>query len=68
LIKPQFEAGRQEVSRGRGVIRDEAIRERIIGDILEVVVTSGFGVVADAPCEVLGPKGNREHFFYARKT
>lgn len=67
LIKPQFEAGRQEVSRGRGVIRDEDIRSRVIADVLDQVRGAGFDTIADAPCVITGPKGNQEHFVYARK-
>ncbi len=66
LIKPQFEAGRREVSRGRGVIRDEQTRARVVQEVLARVVEAGFEVVAEAPCSVLGPKGNREHFVFAR--
>jgi 23S rRNA (cytidine1920-2'-O)/16S rRNA (cytidine1409-2'-O)-methyltransferase len=65
LIKPQFEAGRREVSRGRGVIRDEIVRDQAIRKVLGQVVDAGFEVVADAECAIAGPKGNREHFVYA---
>jgi 23S rRNA (cytidine1920-2'-O)/16S rRNA (cytidine1409-2'-O)-methyltransferase len=67
LIKPQFEAGRQEVSRGRGVIRDDDVRERVIAQTLEEVRQARFTTIADAACVLTGPKGNREHFVYARK-
>lgn len=68
LIKPQFEAGREEVRRGRGVIRDDATRERVVREVLTGMATEGFEVVADAPCVIAGPKGNREHFVYARRA
>jgi 23S rRNA (cytidine1920-2'-O)/16S rRNA (cytidine1409-2'-O)-methyltransferase len=67
LIKPQFEAGRREVSRGRGVIRDDEVRAQVIEDVLAQVREAGFTTVGDAPCVITGPKGNREHFVYARK-
>ena len=67
LIKPQFEAGRREVSRGRGVIRDEATRARIIEEVLAQVREARFETIADERCVIAGPKGNREHFVYARK-
>jgi 23S rRNA (cytidine1920-2'-O)/16S rRNA (cytidine1409-2'-O)-methyltransferase len=66
LVKPQFEAGRREVSRGRGVIRDERTRARVVQEVIARMVDAGFEVVADAPCVVLGPKGNQEHFVFAR--
>ncbi len=67
LIKPQFEAGRHEVARGRGVIRDEEVRANVIHQVLDQVSADGFDVIADAECVITGPKGNREHFVYARK-
>ncbi|MFW5739373.1 MAG: TlyA family RNA methyltransferase, partial [Myxococcota bacterium] len=54
LIKPQFEAGRREVSRGRGVIRDEQVRAQIVGDVLEQVREAGFETIADAACAIAG--------------
>ncbi len=66
LIKPQFEAGREEVSRGQGVIRDEEVRTRIVMEVLEQVRGAGFEVLGDAACVLTGPKGNREHFVYGR--
>jgi 23S rRNA (cytidine1920-2'-O)/16S rRNA (cytidine1409-2'-O)-methyltransferase len=66
LVKPQFEAGRREVSRGRGVIRDEQVRADTIASVLRQLRDTGFEIVADAPCVVPGPKGNREHFAYGR--
>jgi 23S rRNA (cytidine1920-2'-O)/16S rRNA (cytidine1409-2'-O)-methyltransferase len=67
LIKPQFEAGRREVARGRGVIRDDEVRANVIHQVLDQVSADGFDVIADAACVITGPKGNREHFVYARK-
>ena len=66
LIKPQFEAGRREVSRGRGVIRDPIVRDQAIRKVLGQIADAGFEVVADAECVIAGPKGNREQFVYAK--
>ncbi|MEZ4222097.1 MAG: TlyA family RNA methyltransferase [Polyangiaceae bacterium] len=68
LIKPQFEVGREEATRHRGVIRDPELRARAIADALAAVKDHGFEVLGDAPCRVPGPKGNVEHFVYARRT
>jgi 23S rRNA (cytidine1920-2'-O)/16S rRNA (cytidine1409-2'-O)-methyltransferase len=65
LIKPQFEAGREAASRGRGVIRDEATRLAAISSARAAVEDAGFHVVAEADSEVRGPKGNVERFLYA---
>jgi 23S rRNA (cytidine1920-2'-O)/16S rRNA (cytidine1409-2'-O)-methyltransferase len=67
LIKPQFEVGREEASRSKGVIRDEAVRERAIQAALEDVRAAGFLVLAHADCVIAGPKGNREAFVHARR-
>lgn len=60
LIKPQFEAGRAEVSRGDGVIRDPEIHQQVLADILGFAQTQGFGVHGWIRSPLLGPKGNTE--------
>jgi 23S rRNA (cytidine1920-2'-O)/16S rRNA (cytidine1409-2'-O)-methyltransferase len=67
LIKPQFEAGREAVSRGRGVIRDGATREAAIAAARRDVEEAGFEVVAEVDSAVPGPKGNVERFVWARR-
>ncbi|MBN9691218.1 MAG: TlyA family RNA methyltransferase [Verrucomicrobia bacterium] len=62
LVKPQFEAGKQEVDRGEGVITDPTIHARVLEE-LEAFVRSGpFGLVwrGTTPSPLLGPAGNRE--------
>jgi 23S rRNA (cytidine1920-2'-O)/16S rRNA (cytidine1409-2'-O)-methyltransferase len=66
LVKPQFEAGRREASRGRGVIRDEAVREQAVGAAREAVRQAGFEVLAETDSPIRGPKGNLERLLYAR--
>jgi 23S rRNA (cytidine1920-2'-O)/16S rRNA (cytidine1409-2'-O)-methyltransferase len=66
LVKPQFEAGREAVRRGKGVIRDEAERQTAIGSATAAVEAAGFELIASADCVIAGPKGNREHFVLAR--
>ena len=60
LIKPQFEAGRKEVSKGKGVIRDPEIHRRVVREILDFTQAEGYGVKGLAKSPVLGPKGNVE--------
>jgi 23S rRNA (cytidine1920-2'-O)/16S rRNA (cytidine1409-2'-O)-methyltransferase len=60
LIKPQFEAGRKEVSKGKGVIRDAMIHRRVVKEILDFAQKEGYGVKGLAKSPVLGPKGNVE--------
>jgi 23S rRNA (cytidine1920-2'-O)/16S rRNA (cytidine1409-2'-O)-methyltransferase len=66
LIKPQFEVGREEASRGKGVVRDEAVRTGAIDAAVAGVQDAGFDVLGQAEAAIAGPKGNREAFVYAR--
>ena len=68
LVKPQFEAGRDEARRARGVIRDQGVRASAIASATSAIEGAGFVVVAAVDCELPGPKGNVEHFVYARRA
>jgi 23S rRNA (cytidine1920-2'-O)/16S rRNA (cytidine1409-2'-O)-methyltransferase len=68
LVKPQFEAGRKAVSRGRGVIRDPAVREDAIASARAAVVQGGFTIAAEVDSTLAGPKGNVERFLFAART
>ena len=67
LIKPQFEAGREAASRGRGVIRDEAVRLAAIAEARAAIEAAGFEVLGEVDSAVHGPKGNVERFVHARR-
>ena len=67
LVKPQFEAGRRAASRGRGVIRDPAVRDSAIASARMAIVDAGFSVVAESDSALAGPKGNVERFVLARR-
>ena len=60
LIKPQFEAGKKDVARGDGVIRDPEIHKQVLLDILAFAQTEGFQVRGLIKSPLLGPKGNAE--------
>ncbi len=60
LIKPQFEAGRREVARGKGVVRDPEIHRRVLIDLLLFVENMKFGLHGLIQSPVKGPKGNTE--------
>lgn len=66
LIKPQFEAGRKEASRGEGVIRDTVVHQRVIMDLLEFSQQEGFQLRGLLQSPILGPKGNKEFFTWLR--
>ena len=66
LVKPQFEAGRVEVSRGRGVITDPAVHERVRVEVADAIVANGCTVVAWMDSPLRGGDGNREFLVHAR--
>ena len=68
MIKPQFEVGREEARRQRGVIRDAAVRGAAIERVLESVRASGFEVRAGIDSALPGPKGNVEYFVLAERS
>jgi 23S rRNA (cytidine1920-2'-O)/16S rRNA (cytidine1409-2'-O)-methyltransferase len=59
LIKPQFEAGREEVGKG-GVVRDPAVHERVCADVARWVESQGWIVLGVTPSPITGPEGNVE--------
>jgi 23S rRNA (cytidine1920-2'-O)/16S rRNA (cytidine1409-2'-O)-methyltransferase len=59
LVKPQFEAGREDVGKG-GVVRDPAVRARVLHEIAAAALTWGASVVNVVDSGLPGPKGNRE--------
>lgn len=67
LIKPQFEVGRAEAARAKGVIRDEPTRLQAIARAREAFVAAGLEVVAETDSPLRGPKGNLERLLYARR-
>jgi 23S rRNA (cytidine1920-2'-O)/16S rRNA (cytidine1409-2'-O)-methyltransferase len=60
LVKPQFEAGKNEVDRGEGVIRDAEVHRRVLSEVLDHSQAEGFGVRGMIRSPLLGPKGNVE--------
>ena len=66
LVKPQFEAGREEVGKG-GVVRDPAVHERVCGEAGEWVVSQGWQVLGLTESPITGPEGNVEFLLGAVK-
>jgi len=64
LIKPQFEAGKKDVSRGDGVIRDPEIHKQVLLDVLSYAKAEGFGLRGLVRSTLLGPKGNVEFLLW----
>jgi 23S rRNA (cytidine1920-2'-O)/16S rRNA (cytidine1409-2'-O)-methyltransferase len=68
LIKPQFEAGRRDVARGDGVIRDPEIHRQVLLDILAFAQEQGFGLQDLVKSSLLGPKGNAEFLVWLNNS
>ncbi len=66
LIKPQFEAGREQVGKG-GVVYDPAIHATVIERVREAAGELGFARIDVIPSPLLGPAGNQEFLAYLRK-
>ncbi len=66
LVKPQFEAGRAEVSRGSGVIRDPEVHQRVCGQVTDALEARGCFVVGWIDSPITGAEGNREFLVHAR--
>lgn len=59
LIKPQFEAGRDEVGKG-GVVRDRAVHERVCAEAVRWIESLGWCCLGVTPSPITGPEGNVE--------
>lgn len=66
LVKPQFEAGRVEASRGRGVIRDPDVHRRTLGEVATALGDAGAVIMGAMPSPLTGHSGNVEFLLYAR--
>ena len=69
LIKPQFEAGKAEADKGRGVITDAAIHERVLAELKDFVSAQAglcWRGVVESP--LLGPAGNKEFLALIEKV
>jgi 23S rRNA (cytidine1920-2'-O)/16S rRNA (cytidine1409-2'-O)-methyltransferase len=60
LVKPQFEAGRAQVARGKGVVRDPLVHREVLLDVLSAAQAAGYGLHGLIRSPLLGPKGNVE--------
>jgi 23S rRNA (cytidine1920-2'-O)/16S rRNA (cytidine1409-2'-O)-methyltransferase len=65
LVKPQFEAGRQEVGRG-GIVRDEDVHQRVVEDVTAAARALGFARLGVVESPITGMEGNREFLIHLR--
>lgn len=66
LIKPQFEAGKREVARGGGVVRDPDVHRQVLLDVLTYAYEIGLVTRGLIRSPLLGPKGNTEFLAWLR--
>ncbi|WP_198353004.1 TlyA family RNA methyltransferase [Sphingomonas sp. MA1305] len=66
LIKPQFEAGRDEVGKG-GVVRDPAVHARVCDAVVSWLTGAGWTVAGVTPSPITGPEGNVEFLVAASR-
>lgn len=66
LVKPQFEAGRDEVGK-KGVVRDPRVHLSVLQSFLDFVPTAGYTAVGLDFSPIKGPEGNIEYLGYLRK-
>ena len=66
LVKPQFEAGRQEAARGKGVITDPAIWRRVLEEVSGALVDLGAAIMGVMASPLTGADGNVEFLLHAR--
>ena len=68
LVKPQFEAGRAEADRGRGVIRDAEVWTRVLDEVACTFEGLGGVIMGGMVSPVVGAEGNVEFLLHIRKT
>ena len=63
LIKPQFEAGKENVGK-KGVVRDAAVHEQVINNVISFAKGEGFGIAGLDFSPIKGPEGNIEYLLH----
>lgn len=67
LVKPQFECGKEEAARGRGVIRDPQIWRRVLGEVASAFESQGAAMIGVMASPLAGADGNVEFLAHLRK-
>lgn len=67
LIKPQFEAGRDEVGK-KGVVKDPEVHVKVVNMIIEYAASIGFRILGLDYSPIRGPEGNIEYLLYIEKN
>jgi 23S rRNA (cytidine1920-2'-O)/16S rRNA (cytidine1409-2'-O)-methyltransferase len=67
LIKPQFEAGKENIGK-KGVVRDKSVHEDVVRNITSFASENGFKVMDVDFSPIKGPEGNIEYLMHIEKT
>jgi 23S rRNA (cytidine1920-2'-O)/16S rRNA (cytidine1409-2'-O)-methyltransferase len=67
LVKPQFEAGREEVGKG-GLVRDASVHARVVEEVSAAADALGLTRIAMTESPITGTEGNREFFLHLRRS
>jgi 23S rRNA (cytidine1920-2'-O)/16S rRNA (cytidine1409-2'-O)-methyltransferase len=67
LVKPQFEAGREDVGRG-GLVADSAVHGRVIEEVSQAAAALGLATIAMTPSPITGAAGNQEFLLHLRES
>ena len=67
LIKPQFEAGKENIGK-KGVVRDKSVHEAVVENITSFAAENGFKVIDVDFSPIKGPEGNIEYLMFIEKT
>jgi len=67
LIKPQFEAGKENIGK-KGVVRDKSVHEAVVENITTFAAENGFRVLGVDFSPIKGPEGNIEYLMFIEKT
>jgi 23S rRNA (cytidine1920-2'-O)/16S rRNA (cytidine1409-2'-O)-methyltransferase len=70
LVKPQFEAGKAEADKGRGVIRDPAVRQAVLAEVVAFSLAEllGAALIGTMDSPLAGADGNREFLLGLKKS
>jgi 23S rRNA (cytidine1920-2'-O)/16S rRNA (cytidine1409-2'-O)-methyltransferase len=67
LVKPQFEAGKEEADKGRGIIRDAGVWERTLTEVCTALEERGAAIMGAMNSPITGGDGNVEFLVHARR-
>ncbi len=65
LIKPQFEAGKQNLTK-KGIVKDEKVRQKVVKDIIDYARSMNFQYISHVDSPILGGDGNKEFLMHLK--